>query len=228
MQPPFTTEQFLEVILRYNSAVWPMPLVFYGLAALLIIWGVRRSGRSDRWASGTLALLWAWMAVVYNWIFFTSINPAAWFFGALFLLEALALLVAGVRTDRLSFRFEPDLYGLAGGAFLAYALVVYPILGALAGHGYPEGPTFGLPCPTTIATFGLLLWADRRVPWWVIAVPALWALIGTSAAFQFGIPEDYGLLVAGVAGTVMILIKNRRLGRPERTESAAPPELRPA
>lgn len=213
VQLPFTTDQFLEVIARYNAAVSPMPFLFYGLAALLIFWGVRSSRMSDRWVGGTLAGLWAWMAVVYNWLFFTDINPAAWLFGGLFLVQAVVFLVAGVTSDRLSLRFRPDLYGITGGVFLAYGLVVYPILGALAGHGYPQGPTFGLPCPTTIATFGLLLWSVRRVPWWVMVVPTVWALIGTSAAFQFGMPEDYGLFVAGVGGIAMIALKNRRLAR---------------
>lgn len=211
VQLPFTTDQFLEVIARYNAAVSPMPFLFYGLAALLIFWGVRSSRMSDQWVGGTLAVLWAWMAVVYNWLFFTDINPAAWLFGGLFLVQAVVFVVAGVTSDRLSFRFRPDLYGITGGVFLAYALVVYPILGALAGHGYPQGPTFGLPCPTTIATFGLLLWSARSVPWWVMVVPTVWALIGTSAAFQFGMVEDYGLLVAGVGGIALIALKNRRL-----------------
>ena len=97
-----------------------------------------------------------------------------------------------------------------GALFLVYGLVVYPIWGALAGHPFPDGPTFGLPCPTTIVTFGLLLWATRRVPGWVLAIPAIWSLIGTWAAIRLQVPEDYGLLVAGIVGTVMVLRKGRR------------------
>lgn len=221
MQPPFTTEQFLDVMARYNEAVWPMQVAFYVLAGLLVLWGVRSSRASDRWASGLLAFLWAWMGVVYHWVFFTSINPAAWLFGALFVAQAAVFLLAGALGARLSFRLETDAYGVTGAAFMAYALVLYPILGALAGHPYPHSPTFGLPCPTTIVTFGLLLWATRRVPLWVLAVPAIWSLIGTGAALRFGIPEDYGLLVAGVVGTIMIVLKNRRLRAVPEPEAVA-------
>lgn len=211
MQPPFTTEQFLEVILRYNQGVWPAQILFYA-AALLLLWlAVRPSEESGRWIAALLAFTWAWMGVIYNWLYFTAINPAAWVFGGLFLLQGVAFLTAAFVGDRLAFRFEADAYGITGAAFIAYALVLYPILGALAGHAYPRGPTFGLPCPTTIVTFGILLWASRPVPIWVVVVPALWSLIGGSAAFQFGIPEDYGLVVAGVVGTVMVVMKNRRL-----------------
>lgn len=211
MQPPFTTDQFLQVILQYNDAVWPMQVAFYVLAGVLLFLGVRPSNRSDRWLAGILAFLWAWMGVVYNWGFFTAINPAAWAFGGLFLVQAGIFLAAGVRGRALTFRFRADVFGLTGALFLAYALVLYPFLGAAAGHAYPNGPTFGLPCPTTIATFGLFLWAPERVPVQVLVVPFLWSLIGGSAAFQFGIPEDYGLVVAGVLGTAMIVVKNRRL-----------------
>lgn len=222
MNPPFTTAEFLDVISQYNGAVWPAQILLYGLAGSMIYWAARASRRSDRWASATLAFLWAWMGVVYHWLFFTSINPAAWLFGAFFVIQALMFLGAGVVATRLRLRFTWDGFGWTGALFLGYALLLYPLLGALAGHPYPHGPTFGLPCPTTIATFGVLLWATRRVPLWVPAIPLVWSLIGTSAAFQFGIPEDYGLFVAGVVGMTLIVLKNRRLSQ------AGVPDVAPA
>lgn len=217
MQTPFDAQQFLEVILRYNEAVWPMPVVLY-LVAGALIWLAARPGDRGRVVTGILALLWAWMGVAYHWLFFTGINPAAWVFGGFFVLQALLFIIAGGRG--LSFRFQADAFGWTGVAFMVYGLVLYPLVGALAGHGYPGGPTFGLPCPTTIVTFGALLWATTRVPTWLVAIPAVWSLIGTSAAVQFGIREDYGLLVAGVLGTVLVLLKNRRRSAPEAPAAA--------
>jgi hypothetical protein len=81
---------------------------------------------------------------------------------------------------------------------LAYAFAVYPLLNVVFGHIYPAMPTFGAPCPTTVATLGLLTWASPRPPWWVWAVPVAWALVGTSAALTLGITEDFGLLAAAV------------------------------
>jgi hypothetical protein len=210
MNPPFTASQFLDVIRQYNAAVWPAQVIFYGLAALMIYWAARPSRNRDRWVSGLLAFLWVWMGVVYHWLFFTSINPAARLFGVLFVGQAVVFLAAGILRTRLRFRFTGDVYGWTGTIFFGYALLVYPVLSAMAGHPYPAGPTFGLPCPTTIFTFGLLLWASRPVPPWVLAVPLAWSLLGASAAVQFGILEDYGLVVAGVLGTVMIITRNRR------------------
>lgn len=81
---------------------------------------------------------------------------------------------------------------------LVYALVLYPLVGRVLGHTYPETPTFGLPCPLTIFTFGMLLLTDRRVPRWVLAIPTAWALIGSTAVFAFGIYQDLGLLASAV------------------------------
>ncbi len=38
----------------------------------------------------------------------------------------------------------------------------------------------------------------------VIFGPALWSLLGFTAAFTLGVYEDIGLLVAGVVGTVIV------------------------
>ena len=210
MRPPFTVDQFLDSFTRYNEAVWPAQIGFYVVAALLVTLALRPSRRSSLWISGLLAVLWAWMGIVYHWGFFARINTAAYLFGSVFLLQSLAFVVAAAGRERISFRFAADGYGRIGAALVAYALIVYPIIGALAGHGYPNGPTFGLPCPTTIATFGLLLWVRGRVPGWLFVIPAVWSIVGSSAAFRFGILEDYGLLAAGVVGTVAIARKNRQ------------------
>jgi hypothetical protein len=93
-----------------------------------------------------------------------------------------------------------------------YALAVYPLIGILAGHHYPRTPVFGVaPCPTTIFTFGLLLWASRPVPLLVVVIPFLWSVVAMSAAVNLNVPQDYGLGVAGVLGTLLVVLRNRRL-----------------
>ena len=227
MRPPFTVDEFLGAFVRYNEAVWPAQIAFYVVAGVLVLLAVRPSRRSTQWITGLLALLWAWMGVVYHWGYFARINTAAYLFGAVFLLQAAAFVFAGVRRERIAFRFVPDGQGLLGAALVAYALIVYPIIGSLAGHGYPIGPTFGLPCPTTIATLGILLWVSGSVPTWLLVIPAAWSLLGASAAFRFGIVEDFGLLAAGIVTVVAIRRREhrRRLG-PVPPPPAAPGALR--
>src|SRR5690606_8340310 len=143
------------------------------LAIVLSVFGGKRSGR---YPAAILALMWAWAGAVYDIYFFAEINSAAYFFGGLFLVQAGVSGGLPVRRDEdLSFQGRSDVYGWAGTAIIAYALVIYPILGRFAGHEFPRNPTFGLPCPLTIFTFGILLWSSRPVPRWVLAVPAIWA-----------------------------------------------------
>jgi hypothetical protein len=144
-----------------------------------------------------LAALWAWMAVGYHVLFFSSINPLAYAFAAVFLFQAAMLAWHGLKTGRLAIAQPVDRTELIGGAALiGYALVVYPGIALAVGQRYPAIPTFGLPCPTTIFTLGLLLWCKRPLPWIVLVVPGLWAVIAALAAVSLGVVEDYALPLA--------------------------------
>jgi hypothetical protein len=95
--------------------------------------------------------------------------------------------------------------------FILYALLIYPVLLKMTGHNYPQTPTFGLPCPTIIFTFGMLLLTDKKIPKYILIVPFLWSLIGFSAAVKLTVTPDYGLGIIGVLGTVLILFRDRKL-----------------
>lgn len=210
---PFTPEQFFAVFARYNKGVWPMQVVLYAIAILIL--SLLFSGRAwaSRQISKLLAAVWAWMAIAYHFTYFSSINAAAWVFGAAFLLGGFAFVWSGVVKDRLAFRPVAGVRGIAGAALVVFALVIYPAIGYLLGHRYPAAPTFGLPCPTTIFTLGLLLYAAHPVPRSVFVVPLLWAVVGSVAAFQLGVLEDLALLAAGLIVVVITVLSpapNRR------------------
>lgn len=206
---PFTADEFFDVFRRYNEAVWPAPWLLNALALVAVVFAVRGAPRGRRTTGGILALLWLWAGMVYHAAFFVAINAAALLFAVLFVVEA-GLLASATFGRALTFHARPDLRGVVGGALVAYALVGYPLLGAALGHRYPEAPTFGLPCPTTIYTFGVLLWAARPVPRALVVVPVLWAAIGTVAAVQLGVREDYGLAVAAAVATPLLLMRRGR------------------
>ena len=56
-------------------------------------------------------------------------------------------------------------------------------------------PVFPVPCPAALVTAGLLV-ASTDVPRLALAIPCLWALIGSPAAFALGIRADLALLAA--------------------------------
>ena len=200
MNLPFGKAEFLGVFVRYNEAVWPMQLVFYALAVAALFVVALRLRHADRAMSAVLALLWAWMGIAYHGIYFREVNPAALVFAALSLAGAATFAWAGIVRCRLRFADAPPGAVAAGLALVAYALVLYPLFSIVFGRPYPASPTFGLPCPTTIFTLGVLLLLKAPYPRAVFIAPLLWALIGTQAAFLFQLYEDLGLLVAGAAG----------------------------
>jgi hypothetical protein len=206
---PFTVPQFLDVFAAYNTAIWPAQVPLYALgiaAAVVAAIGPRWGGRAVAW---TLAFYWVWMGALYHLVFFRAINPVAALFGVLFIAQGALLGLAAAR-GWLSFGPPRGWSGIVGALLIAYALAVYPVLGSLAGHGYPRAPLFGVaPCPTTIFTFGVLLWARSRVPAVLLVIPFLWGLVGFSAALSLGIAEDFGLLVAALLATSLLAFRRR-------------------
>ena len=100
---PFTVDQFFEVFARYNEGVWPMQIILTVLAIAIIILLFRARHYSSRLIAAVLSFFWAWMAVAYHFASFTPINPAAWFFGAFFLVGALWFAWIGVLKNKLQF-----------------------------------------------------------------------------------------------------------------------------
>jgi hypothetical protein len=207
---PFTRTQFLEVFAAYNLAVWPAQLLLTGLAIAMAGGVAIAPARAGRWVCLGVAALWTWTALAYHLAFFRAINPAAPLFAALGLGTAAAFAIAGARGVGLTFRKARDARAAAGWTMVAYALVGYPLIGALSGHAFPAAPTFGLPCPTTLFTVGLLLLAEPRLHRALVVGPLAWSIIGGTAAFALDVPQDYGLFVAAGIGIFLL----RRAGAP--------------
>lgn len=208
---PFTTDQFLQVFKDYNLAIWPMQIVFYVLSFVMIFLAVQKSKKLDTLINVLLAFFWFWMGFIYHFGFFSSINNAAWVFGFFNIVQGFIFLYSGILKSKLKYSYHPDLNGIAGLLIMMYALVVYPVIGYFSGHAFPYSPTFGLPCPTTIFTLGMLLLVERRISLWVLVIPLVWSIVGTSAALNFGIKEDAGLLISGVTAFTLIIYRNRKL-----------------
>lgn len=128
-------------------------------------------------------------------MFFTEY--AAWVFGAIFLVQAIALVGSTYLFPGLRFGIAKDTASILGLLLVAFATIAYPIWGWLVGDVYPAYPAFGVaPCPTTIFTIGMLLLGTWSVACWLLIVPALWGRVGGSAAVLLNVPQDYGLIVA--------------------------------
>ncbi len=206
--------ELLDLFARYNPAVWPGHLIAYALI-LVVLWRVVRTpGRTtDRVTTGLLAAMWLWLGVVYLGRYAAQLDPLLGVvYAAMFIVQAGLLVRAGIVRDDLAFTAGHGIAGAVGWLALGYALVVYPLIGVALGHGYPEAPLFGMaPCPSTIATFGLLLLAAPRLPRHLLIVPAVWAILAPPAAVGHGVLEDLGLALVAIVAIVLVLVGDRRL-----------------
>jgi len=197
---------FLAIFERGNAAIWPMQLVWYASAAVMVglaLWPMRR-------ASQLICLLaaayFAWVGIV----FFGMIDSGMTLWAAVFILEALLLLVAGLVRRDLVFAPRSSLASVLGAVFMFYALVAYPIIGVLGGYPLGTLPVFGLaPCPTVIFAFGLLLWARPPTPKYVLLLPLAWALNATPPNLAMGNMPDFVLILVGVITVGLLIWRDR-------------------
>jgi hypothetical protein len=195
VQLPFTPADFFDVFGRYNTSLWPAALVLWVVSAAFVAAAIRMREPPHRALSALLAVHWAWSGLAYHAAFFTRINPAAWLFAALFLAQAGLFVWRGVLQGRLRFSTSGSPRGVVAGALVIYSFL-YPVANLTLGMTYPRVPIFGVPCPTTIFTTGLLL-AASPPDWRLAAIPVLWSMAGGSAALLLGVRADLILFVAG-------------------------------
>jgi hypothetical protein len=201
------------VFADYNNAMWPMQVFAYLLGVIMVVALVSapsvKNNKTNYVIGFGLALMWVWAGVAYHGLFFSTINTAAFFFAALFVLQALLLMYFTIRR-RFEFTGANGISLWIGWALIVYALLIYPLAGILSGHRYPETPMFGTtPCPVTIFTVGLFVLAQPRVPSALLVIPFLWSLLGGSAVFVLGVAQDWPLLFC-VFAIPFIVVRDRK------------------
>jgi hypothetical protein len=209
MKLPFTSEQFLRVFRDYNQSIFPLQILFYILAFAVLLLCMGQQRYTGKIVNGILAFFWLWMGIVYHLLFFASINKAAYLFGAASIIQGILFIYYGIATGRVSYKPTTGVPGFMGLFFILFALLIYPLLGIWFGHVYPASATFGVPCPTTIFTFGILLWNDTKIPKTILVIPFLWSFVGFSAAASLGMKEDISLIISSVV-TVIILARKHK------------------
>jgi hypothetical protein len=188
-----------------------MQIIFYLLATAVVYLIFRKIKNSGKIVSIFLSLLWIWVGTVYHIIYFSTINKAAYLFGSLFILEGIIFFIYGFVNNKLVLIYSKDIFSITGILFILYALLIYPVLGYFFGREYRYSITLGLPCPTTIFTFGILLLIKKKISLAVLSIPLIWSLIGLSAVLNFSVYEDFGLLISGLIGITLLIKRNRKI-----------------
>lgn len=207
MKTPFTTEQFFGVFEKYNSTVFPAQIIVF-ILGVVAIWLIHsRYILKNRLIGRLLGLLWIWIGLAYHIAFFASINKAAYVFGGIFVLQGLLFLYESLAKARLEFEFKNRITDFIGYFFILFGLIIYPVISYLLEQSVVRTITLGLPCPSTILTFGFLLLAKDGFPKYLLIIPVIWAIIGTSAAINFGIYQDYMMILAAVVSVIVLMRK---------------------
>lgn len=211
MRLPFTSSEFFRVFADYNETVWPAQILLLLIALVATALVFSRARWSDTLISTLLAVLWLWMALAYHLAFFTGINPLAYAFAALSLVGAAAFLWHGLYRKRLQFGWQRSGWTVAGALLIIFSLAVYPVWTWRTGHTWPAMPTFGLPCPTTLFTVGMLTFLLPPYPRSVLVAPLLWCAIGVQAAFLLDVTPDLSLLAGGAVAVALLAVAGRSL-----------------
>jgi Family of unknown function (DUF6064) len=192
-----TPQNLFLIFERGNTAIWPMQLVCYASAAVMVGLALWQRRRASQLICLLSAVIFAWVGIVYYGVFDNGMH-FAWVWVAVFILEAILFLVAGIVRRDLVFAPCWNLSGVLGAVVMSVGLVGFPLVEVLSGYPLHALTVFGLaPCPTVIFFFGLLLWARPPLPKYLLLLPLAWAL--TSA------PNDLTLGIVAVI-TVGVLI----------------------
>jgi hypothetical protein len=213
--------QFLAAFGRADTTAWPMQIVSYAAAVAIVGLAV---GPFRRWSSPVICALaaayFAWIGIGY----FAWLSPGMNLSGvwaAVFTLQAVLLVLAGVVRRDLVIRPRWDVSSGLGAVFIAYALIGYPLVGVLGGDALRVTPVFGVsPCASVTFFFGLLLWAVPPVPAYLLFLPLAWALNAAPPNMATGVVVDYGMLPAALITTGWVIWRDRASGPAWRTVTA--------
>ena len=205
MKTPFTTDQFFSVFEKYNHTIFPVQIILVLLVVFALIVIGSTIKQKDKFVTAILGVLWLWVGIGYHIAFFSGINNVAYGFGLLFILQGLFILWEGIVLYNLKFAFKLSIQAVFGYFFILYGLIVYPVVGYLIEPNASRIISIGLPCPTIILTFGLMLLCDKKFSKYLIVIPSIWAVIGIGAVMKLGVYQDSMMIIAAIITDVMIL-----------------------
>jgi hypothetical protein len=208
----FSPDTYHRLFELHNGDIWPAQVLALAVGLFILALLIRRPSWAGRAITALLAGAWAFVAFAYFHEHFATINLAAPYYAWGFAAEALLLTVSGVALGRLTFDRARTGVQQAGLALFAFALLLQPLIGPLAGRPWSGLELFGTaPDPTAMATLGILLAADR-IRWELLAIPVLWCAVTGATLQTMGSPE--ALLMPGAGLGTLLLAAYRSVRAP--------------
>jgi hypothetical protein len=199
----FSPRIYYRLFELYNAAIWPLQILASALGAAILGLLLCDTAWRGRVIAAILAACWLWVAWAYLLQRYDAINWAASYFSIGFALEALLLAWTGIIRDRLRFRSGAEAVRIGGLGIFPFALVVYPLVGPLAGRPWTQVEIFGVaPDPTAIATLGVLV-AAQRPHWPLLVVPLIWCAISGATLRTMQSPDA---MVVPIAASLALVL----------------------
>lgn len=210
MKTPFSIDQFFSVFENYNNTLFPAQIILFLAGLFALYWVMKGKPNVNRFTGAFLGFIWVWMGIVYHICLFSKINPPALVFGVIFILQGVFILFESFRKNGLDFTYSRNIRDNLAVFFIVFGLIIYPVISYFMENEIAKVISFGLPCPTTITTFGFFMLTAKKCPTYLLIIPGLWAVIGTSAAVSFGVYQDFMLIIAAITAIAFILIGKKR------------------
>lgn len=209
-------EEFWIIMDGYGSQIWPIQLVFYFTAILLLGWLLIKPGRFSSLAIKLfLAITFVWNGIMFFMVFAKGIagnSRGNYVFALLFILVAVLLFI-DLFKNRMLFSLPIVKWQKYITLFLMVLVFCYPIVGMLSGHSRNSLIMPGaFPCPTTALALLVLTMALPQADKLVYLMLIFFAVPFTPffQIARYGVYEDVILLTTGVYSLVLLVIYWKR------------------
>ncbi len=217
----FSPRTYYRLFELYNLAIWPAHDVALVLAAAILGLLLARAAWQGRAILAILAGCWLWVAWAYLFERYDTINWTARYFAIAFVLQAV-LLVWRAAFGRICIRLRSDMASGVGLAIFLFAVLLYPTIALMLGRPWIQAEVFGIaPDPRAIATLGILLVANERARWGLLAIPLAWCGVSAATLWTMESPDALVPVLAGALAVISARKESR--GSCEEYRSGQPP-----
>ncbi len=199
-------EKWWSQISIYNEAIFPMQIAVLAIAFVLTCFLFAKPGpKINKMMKAYLSFIFAWNGIVFFLIFGKEL-PGKFLGIPLFVLLAI-LMAWDIHADKIQLKLPETSWQKYLTAILILCSFLYPLIGYIFGHYYPEACTFGvMPCPTTVFALALLAAAIPEVVKKVYILLLLWALPAFGKCLgAMDLYEDCILFWVGVYAMIMLI-----------------------
>ena len=199
----FSPRTYYRMIELYHREIWPAQIAAIALVVALVVMLRRDDAWRTRAVAAILAAAWLWVGVMFHIRRYSSINWAANYFGALFVVQAALVTWIGVVRGQPIVRGAREASSRRAWWLVLAAVTAPPLLSRIAGRSLGQLDAFALtPDATAVGTIAALALAPVGARRALLLVPLAWCVIGGATLWAMGSAEAWMAIVAAVAGLI--------------------------